>query len=138
MFKLNLVTPDKKIVAGLDLDEIVLPAFRGELAILPGHAPLMTTLEPGILSYKLKGQTVSTKVAISWGYCQVSPEAVNVLAESAMLAEEIELAVVKDHLKAQELKIATEVLDDAQWADAQHEIARLNAEIKLAEGQTTH
>ncbi len=138
MFKLNLVTPDKKIVAGLDLEEIILPAFRGELAILPGHAPLMTTLEPGILSYRLKGQSALTRVAISWGYCQVSPEAVNVLAESAMLAEEIELQAVKQHLKTQEQKIATEVLDDAQWADAQHEIARLTAEISLAGGQTTH
>ena len=137
MFKLNLVTPEKKLVADQELELITLPAFKGELAILPGHAPLMTTLEPGILSYKLKGQSELVKVAISWGYCQVSPESVNVLAESAMLAAEIDLKVVQDHLKSQENKIATEALDDAQWADAQHEIARLNAEILLAGGSTS-
>lgn len=132
MFKLNLVTPDKKIVADQELDEITLPGFKGELHILPGHAPLMTTLEPGILKYKLKGTSDVVKVAISWGYCQVSSQGVNVLAESAVAASEIELKVVKDHLKAQELKLANETLDDAQWADTQHEIARLAAEIQLA------
>jgi F-type H+-transporting ATPase subunit epsilon len=137
MFKLNLVTPDKKLVADQELEEIVLPAFKGELAILPGHAPLMTTLEPGILSYKLKGQS-EVKVAISWGYCQVSPEAVNVLAESAMMASEIDLKVVQQHLKTQEERIASESLSDADWADAQHEVARLKAEVLLAGGPTSH
>lgn len=134
MFKLNLVTPDKKLVAGQDLEQITLPAFMGELAILPGHAPMLTTLEPGVLSYRLKGSDETVKIAISWGYCQVSPEAVNVLAESAMKSDEIDLTVVRQHLKDQENRIATDVLDDAQWADAQHEIARLSAEIALASG----
>jgi F-type H+-transporting ATPase subunit epsilon len=135
MFKLNLVTPEKKLVADQDLEEIVLPAYKGELSILPGHAPLMTTLEPGILCYKLKGQP-EVKVAISWGYCQVSSEAVNVLAESAMTASEIDLKVVQMHLKTQEEKIATESLNDAEWADVQHEVARLKAEVLLAGGTT--
>lgn len=132
MFKLNLVTPEKKLVTDQDLEEITLPAFCGELAILPGHAPLMTTLEPGILRYKLKTSSEAVQVAISWGYCQVSPEAVNVLAESAMTAEEIDLKVVQEHLKSQEQRLATESLDDAAWDDTHHEIERLKAEITLA------
>jgi F-type H+-transporting ATPase subunit epsilon len=136
MFKLNLVTPDKKIVADHDLEEITLPGFAGELHILAGHAPLMTTLEPGILKYRLKGSSETVKVAISWGYCQVSSQGVNVLAESAVSAGEIELKVVKEHLKNQELKLTNETLDDAQWADTQHEIARLTAEIQLASSGT--
>jgi F-type H+-transporting ATPase subunit epsilon len=131
MFKLNLVTPEKKLVADQDLEEITLPAFVGELNILPGHSPLMTTLEPGILKYKLKGSQEVVKTAISWGYCQVSSEGVNVLTEQAVGADEIDIKSVREHLKTQEQKLANETLDDAQWKDLHHEIARLNAEIEL-------
>ena len=137
MFILNFVTPDKKIVAGLELAEITLPAFAGELNILPGHAPLMTTLEAGILRYKLKDGE-SKKFAISWGYCQVSVEAVNVLTESAVAADEIETKVVAQHLQSQETKLATESLDQIDWDNTQHEIARLKAELALVAETRVH
>lgn len=132
MFKLNLVTPEKKLVAGQELEEITLPAFVGELNILPGHAPLMTTLEPGILKYRLKGNQESVKAAISWGYCQVSTEGVNVLAETAVMADEIDIKVLKEHLRHQEGILANETLNDAQWKQTNNEIFRLYAEIELA------
>lgn len=137
MFKLNLMTPEKKMVADQELNEITVPAFKGELNILPGHAPLMTTLEPGILSYKLKnGETA--KVAIGWGYCQVSPEAVNVLAELAFSADEINTKNVQEKLKSEELRLANETLSDLDWNLVQHEIARLRAELELAGGTKSH
>lgn len=132
MFKLTLVTPEKKIVADQELDEVTVPAFKGELNILEGHAPLMTTLEPGILKYKLKGFGTAEELAIGWGYCQVSSEGVNILAESAMAASDIDVAVVKQLLQKEETKLTTESLDDAQWEHTQHEINRLKAEIELA------
>ena len=130
MFKLNLVTPEKKIVADQELEDITVPAYAGELNILPGHAPLMTTLEAGILRYRLKNGE-SQKIAIGWGYCQVSGEAVNVLAETAVTAKEINLPVVQEHLKTNENRLASEGLDDFDWNHVQHEIARLRAEIDL-------
>ena len=135
MFKLNLVTPEKKLVANQEMEEVTLPAFRGELNILPGHAPLMTTLEPGILKYKLKGASESVSVAISWGYCQVSTDSVNVLAEGAVTKEEIEIKKVNEHLKMQELRLAEETLTDEAWQNVQHEVARLHAEIELSQGK---
>ncbi len=138
MFKLNFATPDKKVVSEGDLEEVTLPAYAGELNILPGHSPLMTTLEAGILRYRLKGAE-EKKVAISWGYCQVSSEGVNVLAESAMEKSEIDIKVVKDHLSQKEAMMATESMDDVQWEKIQHEISRLKAEIELAgAANTTH
>lgn len=138
MFKLNFVTPEKKIVANQEVEEVTVPAYAGELNILPGHAPLMTTLEPGIFKYRLKGSSEVEKAAISWGYCQVSPEGVNVMAEEAALAGDIEVSVVKEHLRLQEQKLAAESLDDAQWRDTQHEIARLNAELQLVGSSANH
>ena len=134
MFKLNFATPDKKIVTDQELEEISLPAYAGELNILPGHAPLMTTLEAGILRYRLKnGETA--RIAIGWGYCQVSPEAVNVLAETAMGTVEIDVKEVQDLLRTQEERLATEALDDADWKHLQNDIARLKAELELVNGK---
>lgn len=131
MFKLSLVTPEKKITLDQEIDEVTVPAFAGELNILPGHAPLMTTLEAGTLRFKTKGSSEATKFAISWGYCQVSPDGVTVLAESAIQAHEIEIKVVEDHLRAHEAKLGSESLDDSQWENAVKEIARLRAEIEI-------
>lgn len=131
MFKLNFATPDKKIVTDQELEEITIPAYAGELNVLPGHAPLMTTLEAGILRYRLKnGETA--RVAISWGYCQVAPEAVNVLAETAVAADEVDFKSAQDQLKAQEEKLATESLDDLDWKHVQREISRLKAELEVS------
>ena len=137
MFKLNFATPDKKVVTDEDLEFIIIPAYAGSLDILPGHAPLMTTLEAGILEYKLKSGE-HAKLAISWGYCQVSPEGVNVLAESAMAANEIDTKVVTEHLREEENRLATESLDDPQWETTQHEIARLKAELELVGANKAH
>ena len=49
MFSLTLVTPEKKLLTDVEIEEIIVPAFRGELNILPGHAPLMSTLGIGLL-----------------------------------------------------------------------------------------
>ena len=137
MFKLNFATPDRKVVSDAELEEITLPAFAGELNILPGHSPIMTSLEAGILSYKLKGEE-TRKFAVSWGYCQVSSEGVNVLAESAVVSEEIEIKVVQEHLKEQEARLAEESMDDSDWEKAQHEIARLKAEVEMFNLGKTH
>lgn len=137
MFKLNFATPDKKVVSDADLEFIIVPAYAGTLDILPGHAPLMTTLEAGILEYKLKTGE-HAKFAISWGYCQVSPEGVNVLAETAMTANEIDIKADQDRLRVEESRLATESLDDAQWTTVQNEIARLKAELELAGPNKSH
>jgi F-type H+-transporting ATPase subunit epsilon len=89
MFSLTLVTPAKKILEKAPLKEVKVPAHRGELEILQGHAPLITTLEAGVLSYTLADNT-EQRVAISWGYCEVTSSGeINVLAETAETKEEI-------------------------------------------------
>lgn len=137
MFKLTLVTPQKRIVTERDLEEITLPAFAGELNILPGHAPLMTTLEAGVLKYKLVGEA-EQKLAISWGYCQVSPQGVNILAEHAVTVDEVNAKAVAEKLKTQEARMATESLDDVEWKKLELEVAKLKAEAELVSGPTRH
>jgi F-type H+-transporting ATPase subunit epsilon len=131
MFKLYFATPEKKVVSDADLEEIRVPGFSGELDILPGHAPIMTTLEPGILRYRLKGSEIQEKMAISWGYCQVSSDGVTVLVEEATHGEDVEVKAIEKELQQNEVRLATESLDDYQWEYVQHEIGRLQAEINL-------
>lgn len=135
MFKLNFATPEKKIVSDQELEEITLPAFRGELNILAGHSPLMTTLNAGILSYKLKNGT-SQKLAIGWGYCQVSPEGVNVLAETAVDHTAVDVKSSEKALDELEKRLLNESLDDAHWDHTQQDISRIKAELSLAKKQT--
>ena len=102
MFELNIVTPNKKLVAGAEMDEVFVPAFRGELNILPGHAPLVSTLSEGVLRYRLKDQATETAIAISWGYVEITPSGVNILAETAELKDEIDLSRAEEALKKAE------------------------------------
>ena len=95
--KLTLVTPEKRVLLGQEVTEVTLPAFKGELNILPGHEPLVTTLVPGIIHYKTK-DGANVAASISWGYCNISPEGVNVLAETVEVATEIDYKTAKEEL----------------------------------------
>jgi F-type H+-transporting ATPase subunit epsilon len=134
MFTLSLVTPEKKIVTDMELDDLVVPAFRGELNILPGHAPLMTTLGTGLLRYKLKGESEYTAAVISWGYCEVHPTGVNVLAETAETLEEIDRARAEEAQARAEKALVDPSLEPDQIKKFQRKLQRARA--RLSAGQT--
>lgn len=129
MFELNVVTPDKKLVAGAEMEEVFVPAHRGELNILPGHSPLVSTLDPGVLKYRLKDDSETHAVAISWGYVQITPSGVNILAETAESRADIDLEKAK-----QELKDIEKSLDDAEDPD---DIVTYHQERRRAEARIT-
>jgi F-type H+-transporting ATPase subunit epsilon len=84
---LEIVTPEERLL-GLDVDEVVLPGRQGYLGVLPGHAPLLTELAIGELTYRRDNQRHYLSVA--WGFAEVLPDRVSVLAEIAERAEEID------------------------------------------------
>jgi len=90
--KLEMVTPYKRVLSE-EVDEITAPGFIGELGLLPGHTPLLTTLKVGELSYK-KGNEIF-HIAVNWGYLEVENETVTVLVDTAERADEIDLARAK-------------------------------------------
>jgi F-type H+-transporting ATPase subunit epsilon len=69
--------------------EVQIPGKNGYLGILPGHAPLITELSVGEISYRVNG--LSHYLAVAWGFAEVLPTRVTVLAESAERAEEIDV-----------------------------------------------
>jgi F-type H+-transporting ATPase subunit epsilon len=84
---LEIVTPEQRLVSEI-VDEVVLPGSEGSLGVLPGHTPLLTTLGIGELVYRRGG--VKRYVAIAWGFAEVLPDRVGVLAEIAERAEGID------------------------------------------------
>lgn len=142
MFVLNFVTPEKKLVTDLEIEEVIVPAYRGQLDILPGHAPLMTTLSTGILKYRAKGSTTYETSVVSWGYCEVHPEGVIILAEVAESLEEIDRARAEANLKEARSKLVDPLLEADQVEMMQIKVARNEARLAAlgvhTDGGTTH
>ncbi len=84
---LIIVTPEKQLFNGV-VDSITLPSSTGYLGILPGHAPLLAELGIGDISYKI-GDTIEF-LSCCWGFAEVLPERVTVLAQTAEPASEID------------------------------------------------
>lgn len=84
--QLEIVTPDRRVVVGETAD-VVIPGVEGEFEVLPGHAPFLTVLGTGILSFTHKGK--ETRLMVSGGYVEVDADVVTLMAESAALAEEV-------------------------------------------------
>ncbi len=86
-FQLEIVTPAKLVVKDV-AQEAQIPGLNGYLGILPGHAPLITELKVGEITYK-SGGTVHT-LAVAWGFAEVLPDKVTILAETCERPEEID------------------------------------------------
>lgn len=88
MIHLTVVTPRRKLVDD-QVDEVVLPGSEGSFGVLPGHAPLLTSLKVGEIDFRKGADT--KRVAVAWGFVEVLPDRVSVLADIAERAEEIDV-----------------------------------------------
>ena len=88
IFQLEIVTPEKLVVKEA-VEEAQIPGKNGYLGVLPGHAPLITELAVGEIAYKGAGGT--HYLAVAWGFAEVLPDKVTVLAETAERAYEIDV-----------------------------------------------
>jgi F-type H+-transporting ATPase subunit epsilon len=87
-FQLEIVTPEKKVVNTAAAD-VQIPGKNGYLGILPGHAPLITELAVGEIKFHAGGE--EQQLAVAWGFAEVLPDKVTVLAESAERPSEIDV-----------------------------------------------
>ena len=86
--QLDIVTPERAVLSEA-VDELILPGTEGYLGVRPGHAPLLTTLKVGTI--RIRRGTEWSYLAVSWGFVEVLPERVSILAETAERAEEIDV-----------------------------------------------
>ena len=85
---LEIVTPESSVV-NAQVDEVQIPGGEGSFGVLPGHTPLLATLQVGELWYR-RGQETSY-VAVTFGHVEVLPDRVTILAQIAESAEEIDV-----------------------------------------------
>lgn len=92
MLNLEIVTPEKRVL-DTTVDSVTIPTASGEVGILPNHAPLISSLKPGILSYSKGGST--DKMVIAGGFIEVGVNKVTILADVAETADEIDSDAAK-------------------------------------------
>jgi F-type H+-transporting ATPase subunit epsilon len=126
--QLEIVTPEKLVVKEA-VDEAQIPGLDGYLGILPGHAPLITELGVGIITYRAGGTTRTLSVA--WGFAEVLQDKVTILAETVERPDEIDVA------RAQQAKERAEQLlksndPELDYDRAQDDLRRAETRLKVA------
>jgi len=130
--ELNIVTPDRGLVRE-QVDEVEIPGAQGYFGVLPGHTPLLAELAVGELWYR-QGQE-KTYLAIAYGFAEVLPDRVTVLAQIAERAEDIDPARAEDAKKRAEERLhqaARDVDYDRARAALQKSLARLQVSSRVA------
>jgi F-type H+-transporting ATPase subunit epsilon len=131
-FQLEIVTPSRLLVKDA-AEEAQIPGLSGYLGILPGHAPLITELAVGVITYKASGGTHTLSVA--WGFMEVLQDKVTILAEAAERPQEIdtERAQKSKERAEQRLKSNDPQVDYTRAEDAlQRAETRLNVAKDVA------
>ncbi|HEX4489315.1 MAG TPA: F0F1 ATP synthase subunit epsilon [Terriglobales bacterium] len=121
-FQIEIVTPEKMVVKD-EAEEMQIPGKNGYLGILPGHAPLITELAVGEISYRKGGSTHYLSVA--WGFAEVLPDKVTILAESAERPDEINVG------RAEEAKQRAE--DEFKSGKTEDDFTKAEDDLKRAE-----
>lgn len=133
MLKLEIVTPEKKVFDA-EVESVTIPTASGEAGILTNHAPLVSELKPGILSYTAKSG--SEKIAVSGGFIEVSGNSVSVLTDTAETASEVDLEAAKADREAAEKELAAHASSDMDYtAAARERLESANARVQLASGK---
>lgn len=105
-FKFELVSPERLLISA-QVEAVVIPATEGEMTVMANHAPVMTTIKPGVVSITMAGGKVDRYVVFG-GFADILPEGCTLLAESAIHVDEIDRADI-----ARRIQEAREDLDDA-------------------------
>ena len=123
-FKFELVSPERVLLSG-DAEQAQVPGSEGEFTVLPGHAPVISTLRPGVIRVTLKDKGIDD-IFVKSGFAEVNPEGLTVLTEHAFITEEADPRMLDDELKAVE-KALSECADDDDEAitHLNHAIAEL-------------
>ena len=127
--RLDIVTAEQLVFSG-DVDVVIAPGIDGEMAILPRHAPLMTTLQSGELRVRQEGEEFS--LAVTGGFLEVRPDRVTVLADAAERAEDIDAARAEEAKRRAEERLAGR-LADTDTASAEAALRRSLIRLRVAE-----
>jgi F-type H+-transporting ATPase subunit epsilon len=127
--RLEIVAPDRRLLDD-EVDEVQAPAADGYMGVLPGHAPLLTQLGSGVLTFRQEGR--ERYVAIHGGIMEVLPERVRVLAAAAAWADEIDVERARAEL-SQAMDLLAERNRENNIEQAQAAVAQARAQLEAYE-----
>ena len=104
-FQLEIVTPEKKVVETAAAEEVQIPGKNGYLGILPGHAPLITELAVGEVTFR--ENSTEQHLAVAWGFAEVLPNKVTILAETAERPSEIDVKRAREAKERAEQRLTS-------------------------------
>jgi F-type H+-transporting ATPase subunit epsilon len=122
-FHLDLVAPEKLLFSG-EVEQVDVPGSEGDFGVLAGHAPLIATLRPGILTIFREGGAI--RVVVNGGFAEVSPAGLTVLADMAVPVEDFNPSVLAGEIKNTE-ESAAATKDDARRDKLTHRLDQLKA-----------
>jgi F-type H+-transporting ATPase subunit epsilon len=131
-FQLEIVTPEKKVVETAAAEEVQIPGKNGYLGILPGHAPLITELAVGEVTFR--ENSTEQHLAVAWGFAEVLPNKVTILAETAERPSEIDVKRAREAKERAEQRLTSgdasvdveRALDALHRAEARLDVAAKN------------
>lgn len=122
----ELVSPERLLVSR-DVGMVVVPGAEGDFGVLRDHAPLISTVRPGVIDIYDDGNTISDRIFVSGGFAEVTGERCTVLAEQAVPLKEIDRAAVQ--------KVLEDLQRDLAAASDDRTRERIAAEIEAAEAK---
>ncbi|MGH9451966.1 MAG: ATP synthase F1 subunit epsilon [Terriglobia bacterium] len=113
---LQLVTPERRVISAT-VNGVTLPGASGELGILPGHAPLVSELSPGVVTFEREGSAQA--LATGSGFAEVLPGRVTVLVQTAETPDEIDLDQARRAMQQAESRLKKPVTSETGMHEAQ-------------------
>jgi len=129
--KLEVVTPERRVLSEA-VDAVTLPGLGGELGVLPGHTPLISQLQTGVLSYTTAGKTL--QLHVSGGFIEIKDDTVSVLAEIAERPDEIDAARARLSREHNEKQLNAWSGSDQDLEEARVKLERSLVRLQLAGG----
>ena len=129
--QLDVITPERRLLSE-QADSVNVPGSGGELGILPGHTPLISALQTGVLSYA-QGATVR-RLLVSGGFVEVNNDRVSVLADFAEFPEEVDAARARQERDEAERRLGAFTGPPEELADVRAQLDRASTRLQLASG----
>jgi F-type H+-transporting ATPase subunit epsilon len=123
----ELVSPARLLFTG-NVASVTIPGTEGDMGILPGHAPVLSTLRPGVVSID-KGSGQPERIFVRGGFAEVNPSGLTVLAETAIPIAELDAAAL-----AQQVRNAEEDVADAKDDEARRRASENLEHLKALQG----
>ncbi len=126
---LEVVTPEGLLLRE-DVDHVQAPGADGYFGVLPGHTPFLTTLGVGVITYRKGG--VDRQLTCFWGFCEVLPDRVNILAEIGERAEDIDRQRAEAAKSRAEARLKA-IRDEAGYKDAHDAYVKAVTRLAVAD-----